>query len=312
MTKGKEGVDKFFEGESMPWFHSLANTLVFNKIKTAIGLDEVKVFVFGAAPLKKSTLKFFKSLSMPIFNTYGMSESSGPQFTNLSDKFVDLNSAGSFLKGTDIKINNPDKDGVGEICFRGRNRFMGYYKNEEATLESIDGDGFLHSGDQGFMNNKGNLFITGRFKEILKTAGGEMVAPVPIEEIVKDTSSIFATVVLIGDERKYLAILLTLNTDSTGLLNNDVLSVLKDVNPEVKTIIEAMADPKVKTYIQSLIDIVNKKATSRAQLIRRWTILPHDFSVESGELTPSLKIKRKFVAQKYAKEIETMYTQGKF
>ena len=276
-----------------------------------MGLQDVKFFTFGAAPLKKSTLSFFKSLTIPIFNTYGMSESTGPQFMNIGERNVDLKSAGTPLSGTEGKIFNQDKDGVGEICFRGRNRFMGYYKNEEATLETIDEEGYLHSGDQGYINKQGNLFITGRFKEILKTAGGEMVAPLPIEEHIHTSSPIFNIIVVIGDDRKYLSALLTLKTDPNGNLAPEVLSVFKEINPDLKTIIEAMNDPKVKTFIQSLIDGVNKKAVSRAQLIRRWTILPHEFTVDSGEITPTLKLKRKFIAQKYAKEIENMYMEGK-
>lgn len=312
MKIGSRAVDNSFKGESLPWFYGLANYLVFRKIKAAIGFGEVKYFTFGAAPMKKSTLNFFKSLSIPLFNTYGMSESTGPQFMNLGERNVDLKSAGAGIKGTDCKIFNPDKDGVGEICFRGRNRFMGYYKNEEATLECIDEEGYIHSGDQGLINSKGDLFITGRLKEILKTAGGEMVAPVPIEESFHLASNIFSTVVVIGDDRKYLSALLVLKTEPNGDLNPEVLKVFKSVNPEIKTVIEAMNDKKVKDFIQKIINSINDKALSRAQLIRRWTILPHEFSVDGGEVTPTLKLKRKFIAQKYTKEIEMMYMEGKF
>lgn len=312
MKIGTKSVDNHFKQESPPWFFSLANFLVFRKVKAQMGLGEAKTFSFGAAPLKKSTLNFFKSLGIPLFNTYGMSESTGPQFMNLADFGVDLKSAGVSVKGTDFKIFNPDKDGQGEICFRGRNRFMGYYKNEEATLESIDEEGFIHSGDQGYINNKGFLFITGRFKEILKTAGGEMVAPVPIEESIHAASDIFNIPVVIGDDRKYPSALLTLKTEPNGDLTTDVQRVFKDINPEVKTVIQAMNDPKIKSYIQAMIDKINDKAVSRAQLIRRWTILPHEFSVDGGEITPTLKLKRKFITQKYAKEIEMMYMEGKF
>jgi len=312
MNIGSRTVENAFRGEPLPWFYSIANLLVFRKIKSAIGLGEVKYFTFGAAPLKKGTLNFFKGLAIPLFNTYGMSESTGPQFMNLGELNVDLKSAGNNIKGTESKIFNQDKDGVGEICFRGRNRFMGYYKNEEATLETIDEEGYIHSGDQGYINQKGHLFITGRFKEILKTAGGEMVAPVPIEESLHAASPIFNFTVVIGDDRKYLAALLTLKTEANGVLSPEVLNVFKEVNPEVKTIIEAMKDPKIKAYLQSIIDKINLKSVSRAQLIRRWTLLPIEFSVDGGEITPTLKLKRKFIAQKYAKEIESMYMEGKF
>jgi len=312
MKIGTKSVDSKFKGESPPWFYSLANFLVFRKVKSGMGLGESETFSFGAAPMKKSTLSFFKSLSIPLYNSYGMSESTGPQFMNLAERNVDLKSVGSAIKGTDYKIFNPDKDGQGEICFRGRNRFMGYYKNEEATIESIDEEGFIHSGDQGYINEKGFLFITGRFKEILKTAGGEMVAPVPIEESIHAASDIFNIPVVIGDDRKYLSALFTLKAEPNGDLTKEVLNTFKEVNPDVKTVIQAMNDPKIKSYIQALVDKINEKAVSRAQLIRRWTIIPHEFTVDGGEITPTLKLKRKFITQKYAKEIEMMYMEGKF
>ncbi len=288
--------------------------MVFNKVKSAIGLDECRHFYSGAAPMKKSTLNFFKSINIPIFNNYGMSETCGPQFMNKPQRtnpHTDFKSVGVYMIGTEGKILNPDKDGQGEICFRGRNRFMGYYKNEEATIETIDEEGFIHSGDQGYINSKSHLFITGRFKELLKTAGGELIAPVPIEDKLHNLTNLFSIEVIIGDDRKYLSALLILKTDPNGDLSPEVLNVFKHLNPEVKNVISAMNDPKIKAYIQGIINKVNETAVSRAQLIRRWTILPHEFSVDGGEVTPTLKLKRKFIAQKYAKEIENMYMEGK-
>ena len=309
---GAQAVDNTFKGESLPWFYSLANFLVFRKIKTALGLNEAKYFTFGAAPMKKGTLNFFKSLGIPLLNSYGMSESAGPQQMIYEELGVDLKSCGKSIHGTETKIFNPDKDGVGEICFRGRNRFMGYYKNQEATMESIDSEGYIHSGDQGYLSTKGNLYITGRFKEILKTAGGEMVAPVPIEESLHSASAIFNITVVIGDERKYLAALITLKTLPNGDLSPEVLNEFKSINPSLKTIVETMTDTKVKEYIQAIVDKVNSKAVSRAQLIRKWALIPIEFSVDGGEITPTLKLKRKFIAQKYAKEIDAMYNDPKF
>ena len=149
-------------------------------------------------------------------------------------------------------------------------------------------------------------------KEILKTAGGEMVAPVPIEESIHAASDIFNIPVVIGDDRKYLSALFTLKAEPNGDLTKEVLNTFKEVNPDVKTVIQAMNDPKIKSYIQALVDKINEKAVSRAQLIRRWTIIPHEFTVDGGEITPTLKLKRKFITQKYAKEIEMMYMEGKF
>ena len=206
----------------------------------------------------------------------------------------------------------PDKDGVGEICFRGRNRFMGYYKNEQATLEAIDSEGWLHSGDQGYIDKNLNLVITGRIKELIVTAGGENVAPLPIEEALKETCKIISNIVVLGDDKKYLAVLITLKTDDKGNMSSEVLEYIKEINSEATNIVEAINDENIKFYVQKCIDEVNKKAASRAQLVRKWTILPNEFSVDSGELTPTLKLKRKFVSQKYAKVIDKMYSDPKF
>jgi long-chain-fatty-acid--CoA ligase ACSBG len=312
MKVGSKYVDNLIAGKGKPFLYPLTNFLMFNKVKKAMGLQDVKVFASGAAPLKKQTLDFFKSLGIILHNLYGMSETTGPQFLNFIGKPIDLNSAGPTLPGTEAKIFNPDKDGVGEICFRGRNRFMGYYKNESATLEAMDQEGFLHSGDQGYINKDGNLVITGRIKELIVTAGGENVAPLPIEDNLKEICKIISNIIVVGDDRKYLAALITLKTDSEGNLAKEVLDQIKEIGSEATTIIEALNDEKIKFYIQKCIDEVNKKAVSRAQLIRKWSILPNDFSVESGELTPTLKLKRKFTSQKYSKIIEKMYHDPKF
>lgn len=285
---------------------------MFQKIRKALGLEESTIFAFGAAPLKRQTLEFFKSIGIVLHNFYGMSESTGPQFSNVVGTPIELNTAGVSLPGSDAKIMNPDKDGVGEICFRGRNRFMGYYKNEAATLETIDEDGYLHSGDLGKINENGNLLITGRIKELIITAGGENVAPLPIEEAILQSCKIISNVVAMGDDKKYLSALITLKTDQDGNLLSEVTDVLKEIGSDATNIVEAINCDKTKAYIQKSIDEVNKKAVSRAQLIRKWTILPKEFSFEGGELTPTMKIKRKVVAQKYAKIIEKMYHDPKF
>jgi long-chain-fatty-acid--CoA ligase ACSBG len=285
---------------------------MFKKVKKALGLQHSKMFAFGAAPLKKQTLEFFKSVGIVVHNFYGMSETTGPQFCNLMGNPVDLNSAGPAIPGTDARIFNPDKDGVGEICFRGRNRFMGYYKNETATLEAIDSDGFLHSGDQGYINKNGNLMITGRLKELIVTAGGENVAPLPIEEMLKEHCKIISNILVLGDDKKYLSALITLKTDPNGNLTQEVLDFIKEIGSDATNIVEAINCDKIKFVIQKNIDEVNKKAVSRAQLVRKWAILPHEFSIEGGEMTPTLKIKRKFVSQKYSKVIEKMYSDPKF
>lgn len=164
--------------------YSIAHALILGNIKKALGLDQCKLFLFGAAPLKKTSIDYFASLDMPLFNVYGMSESTGATTIQVPNNFR-LDSAGFAIPGSDLKIDNPDENGEGEICFRGRHIMMGYLKNEKATIETLDSQGFLHSGDRGRIEKDGHLKITGRIKELIITAGGENVAPVPIEDNFK-------------------------------------------------------------------------------------------------------------------------------
>jgi long-chain-fatty-acid--CoA ligase ACSBG len=142
------------------------------------------MFIYGAAPLKQTSVDYFASLDMPMFNLYGMSETCGATTIHTFNKFR-LDAAGFCLPGTDLIIKTPDENGEGEICMRGRNTMMGYLKNEAETMKCIDQEGFVCSGDKGKIEEDGFLRITGRIKELIITAGGENVAPVPIEDTFK-------------------------------------------------------------------------------------------------------------------------------
>ena len=290
----------------------MADRLLFAKIRKELGFSESKAFSFGAAPMKASTIDFFKSLNIPLVNMYGMSETTAPQFTNFGDRDIDLTSCGIQLAGTEGIIFNPDPNGEGEIIFRGRNRFMGYMKNDKATIETIDDNGYCHSGDQGIINKKGQLLITGRIKELIVTAGGENVPPIPIEEVMKDKCKIISNIVLIGDQKKYLSALITIKSDLKGVLTAEALAYLVDIAKNVKTVEDCIKEKKIADYIQQCVEHTNKKAASRAQHIRKWIVLKSDFSIDTGEFTPTLKLKRKFVSQKYAAEIDSMYSDPKF
>jgi len=299
------------------WKYSLANTIVFSKVKQALGLDRCKVFIVSAAPVSKATLEFFLSLNIPLMNVYGMSECAAPQTMN----YLHCNniwSAGQPINGTRLKILSQSGEEVprgtrGEICMRGRNRFMGYYKSEIETKATIDKNGFLHSGDEGYINEKGFLFITGRFKELIITAGGENIPPVLIEDTIKEECRLISNCMLVGDYKNYLALLVAIKTEPgpdmtlTRNLSQEALRILAEIGSPAKTYDEAMNDQKVKKYIQEGIDRANKKATSKAQYVRKWVFLPTDFSLHNGELTPTMKLKRKFVTQKYAELIEDIY-----
>lgn len=208
------------------------------------------------------------------------------------------------------------KDGVGEICLWGRHVFMGYLESEDATVEAIDEEGWLHSGDLGRMDNQGFLFITGRIKEIIITAGGENVAPIPIENLVKEKIPIISNAMLVGDKAKFLSVLLTLKCEvdkTTGepldRLTWEAIRFCRDAGSQATTVSEILElrDPLVYTAIQKGINAVNQCTISNAQKIQKWVILEKDFSISGGELGPTTKIKRHFIMQKYKKQIDNFY-----
>ncbi|KAB0400783.1 hypothetical protein E2I00_004806 [Balaenoptera physalus] len=196
-------------GHDTPMSYRMAKALVFTKIKNSLGLDRCRIFISGAAPLNQETAEFFLSLDIPIGEAYGMSESSGPHSTSSPENYRIL-SSGKVMTGCKNMLYQQTKDGVGEICLWGRHVFMGYLEREDATAEAIDEEGWLHSGDLGHMDNQGFLFITGRIKEIIITVGGENVAPIPIENLVKEKIPIISNAMLVGDKAKFLGVLLTL------------------------------------------------------------------------------------------------------
>ena len=318
---GYQGTMAALKKEGMPWGYCLANSLVLSKVKQALGFDRTKFFFVGAAPISKATLEFFAALNIPIFNVFGMSESSAPTTINHPAK-NNLWSAGYAAPGTDLRIvdtkNNPVPRGNrGEICFRGRNKFLGYYKSPKETKETIDLEGYIHSGDEGYLDERGFLFITGRFKELIITAGGENIPPVLIEDQIKAQTKLISNVMLVGDARKYLSALVTLRCviSPEGVpsdqLTPEAVGIIKEAGGTATTVTAALKDAKVHSIIEKAISVANKSATSQAQYVRKWKLIPRDFSIPSGELTPTMKLKRKVVQEMYKAEIEALYAEAK-
>jgi len=216
-----------------------------------------------------------------------------------------------------MKIDNPDEKGIGEICMRGRNIMMGYFKNDQATKEMIDAQGYLHSGDLGKFTEKGFLKITGRIKELIITAGGENVAPLIIEDTFKEFCPIVSNIMVIGEQQRFLSALITLKAEvdpSTGTpskqLTGEARNYLKNnLQVDAKTTDEALASDKVQQFIKEAIEKTNQKAVSRAATIRKWKLLPLDFSLAGGELTATLKLKRKVTEKKYQSLVDQMYAE---
>lgn len=320
---GVQGTFAEIHNKPVPFCYSIAKKLIYNNVKKALGLEEARTYAFGAAPMSIATREYFLSLNFFLTNAYGMSECAGPQtFTNPLnyDNFDHemMASCGVKLEGTDMIIVEPDKEGNGEICYKGRNRFMGYFKDETETRNTIDSQGYLHSGDVGKIDKKGNLSITGRIKELIITAGGENVAPVLIENELKEEMPFVSNAMVIGDKRKYLIVILTLklNVDATGKFTNTLteqaITFLEEkIGSKAKTYEEVLKDEKVNKFIDEAVKRANEKAISRAQHIRKWVLVPGDFSVDGGELTPTLKLKRKVTLKKYEEVVEKLYQDPK-
>ncbi|KAF7287733.1 hypothetical protein GWI33_003371 [Rhynchophorus ferrugineus] len=301
--------------QSKSWAYSLASSVIFQKIKEALGLQRCTFFCSAAAPLSTDIKKYFMSIDIPIMECFGMSEASGGH-TLAVESANNLNSIGMTIPGLKTKIFQPDEQGQGEICMYGRHICMGYLNEPEKTVEAIDEEGWLHTGDLGKIDQNGFVYITGRLKELLITAGGENIPPVPIEQSLKQELPNVSNAFLIGDKRKFLSILISLKTevDTEGVPVENLLpstqNWLKSLGcpaATVQEVLKAGPDPKLTAAIQEAINRVNEKATSRAQKIQKFSILPADFSVPTGELGPTMKVKRRVVEQKYSTIIEKMY-----
>uniref|UniRef100_A0A8C4I8K7 long-chain-fatty-acid--CoA ligase n=1 Tax=Dicentrarchus labrax TaxID=13489 RepID=A0A8C4I8K7_DICLA len=268
-----------------------ARTHQLFKVRAALGLDRCKVCFTGAAPITKETLEYFMSLNIPVLELYGMSESSGPHTISLNEEYR-ITSCGKVLPGCQTKLDKPDEDGNGEICFWGRHVFMGYLNSPDKTAEAIDQDGWLQSGDLGKHDQHGFLYITGRIKELIITAGGENIPPVPIEDALKAEVPIISNVMLIGDKLKFLSMLLTLkcvvddNGDPTDELSPEALDFCQQNGVSATKVSEIIAnkEPAIYKAIQEGMERINARATSNAQKVQKWIILERDFSVGGGEL----------------------------
>ncbi|XP_061385887.1 long-chain-fatty-acid--CoA ligase ACSBG2 isoform X2 [Danaus plexippus] len=296
--------------------YKLAKSLIFSKVRDSLGLDRCLTFVTAAAPLSPEIKKFFLSLDIPIMDAFGMSEAAGAHTLSIYPKFS-LDSSGEILDGTETRFGDSmSVNGPGEIQMRGRHVLMGYLNDEEKTKATLDEDGWLHSGDVGRLDSHNLLYITGRIKELLITAGGENIAPVLIEQAVQSELLHVGYAVLVGDRKKFLAILLTLkakvdsNTgDALDELDTETKKWVAGLGSSATTISEIVRtkDPVVYKAIEDGITRANKHAISNAQKVQKFAILPADFSMNTGELGPTLKIKRNVVYEKYKDIIEDFY-----
>ncbi len=248
----------------------------------------IRQCVTGAAPIAKEILEFFYACGIPVMEGYGMTETATAATINTPDDFR-FGSVGRALKGLEAKLAED-----GELLLRGPNIFKGYYKNEQATEETL-ADGWLHTGDIATIDDDGFIYITGRKKDIIITAGGKNITPANLENGLKQNRWISQAVV-IGDRRPYLVALVTLDPE-------EVPKFAEEHGLEPGQVAES---EQMRAEVQKAIDQVNSKVGPVEQ-IKKFKILPHDLSQETGELTPTLKVKRNVVNEKYAGEVEALY-----
>jgi len=279
-------------GEPRPRLYGLAHRLVFSKVRQRLGFDRARVLATSAAPITRDTLEFFLSLGMPILEVYGMSECCGP--TTLSTlRSYRTGAVGRPIEGTGLELAED-----GEILMRGPHVFLGYYKNEEATREAVDEDGWLHSGDIGVLDEDGFLRVTDRKKDLLITSGGKNVAPQVLEAKLKQIP-VVSQAVVVGDRRHYVAALVTLDPDR-------VAGEAEACGSPARDAAAAAGCPTFRKYLEKKIEEINA-GLARYESIRRFAVLPRELSIEGGELTPTLKIKRKAVYEHFAAEIAGLY-----
>ncbi len=275
-----------------PLLFPVAKKIVFDKVRQRLGLDRARICVTSAAPISRDTLEFFLALGIPLLEVYGMSECTGPATYSPPERYR-TGKCGVGLPGAELKVAED-----GEICMRGKHVFKGYLKDAEATKNALDSEGWLHSGDIGTIDAEGFLQITDRKKDLLITAGGENIAPQVLEGHLKGIP-VVAQAVVIGDRRKYLAALVTLDPERLGAEAALAGSPARNVDDAAKCSL-------FNKHLEKQIDTINEKL-ARVQTIKRFTIIPQEFTIDGGELTPTMKVKRKVVNEKYKLEIESLY-----
>ena len=293
---GKEATQYRLKNQALPFAlglkHKIADKLVYSKVKDRVG-GRLRFFVSGGAPLSQEIGEFFAAADIMILEGYGLSETS-PVLTCNTPEAVRYGSVGKPLFNVDIEIAAD-----GEILAKGPNIMTGYFNNEEATREAIDSDGWFHTGDIGHIDDDGFLFITDRKKNILVTSAGKNVAPAPMENALTNSPYI-EQVVIIGDKRNFISALIVPAQEAVG---NELTAQGKSVFGD-----DIMSDhPDVKALIQKEVDTVMEKF-SNYERVKEFSILPRLFTIEDGELTPTLKVVRKVVLDHFSDAAEKNYS----
>ena len=273
--------------------HLLFDRLVFTKVRHGLGMDNLHIAITAAAPISPDLIVFFRALGIPLYELYGMTETTGPATSNLpgDDR---IGSIGKPLPGIEIDLGED-----GEILMRGGVVTAGYYKLPAETVETFDVEGWLHSGDLGRWDDEGFLYIVGRKKEIIINAAGKNIAPAKLETTLKN-HPLIAQAMMVGDGRQYMTMIVALDpeeapgwAEKAGIGYQDLASFSR---------LEA-----VKEEVQRALDQANQEV-SRVEQVKKFVVVPDAWTPESGEITPSLKLKRRVVLEKYGQAIESMYS----
>jgi long-chain acyl-CoA synthetase len=287
MRVGKENAEASRAGRPAGGFkHGLADKLVFSKLRARLGLDRARFLISGGAPLAAEIAEFFHSTGLLILEGYGLTETMAAAFLNRLEAFR-FGTVGPALDIVEVKLASD-----GEILMRGPSVFRQYYNNPAATAESVEPDGWFHSGDIGVLED-GFLRITDRKKDLIVTAGGKKIAPQMLENGLKARSPLFSQVVVYGDKRPFCVALVTLSDDARKQFGGQDGAALAQL-------------PEVRAAIQKEVDALNAGLAS-FESIKKFAILPSDLTEASGDLTPKLSVKRKVVIDKYARVIEELY-----
>ncbi len=284
------------EGKSVPLplklQHALFDRLVFSKIRDRFG-GRVRFFISGAAALNRDIAEWFNAAGILILEGYGLTESSAGSFVNHPENYK-FGTVGPVVPGSRVRLGEGD-----EIQIAGPGVMDGYHNLPDATAEALTEDGWLRSGDKGSLDSDGFLTITGRIKDLFKTSGGKYIAPTAIEAKFKAVCPYASQFMVFGNERNYVVALVTLDPDS-------IEDWKKEAGVSAADYAEAVADPKTKQMVQGYVDTLNAQL-NRWETIKKFELLDHDLTVESGELTPSMKVKRNVVEDNYADHIAKLY-----
>lgn len=271
--------------------HAVFDKLVYSKLREAFG-GRVDYAISGGAALGERLGHFFTGIGIHILEGYGLTETTAGSTLNRPDA-TEVGSVGQPIPGVSVAIADD-----GEVLLKGPNIMRGYFKNDTATAESIDADGWFHTGDIGELDGAGFLRITGRKKEILVTAAGKNVAPAVIEDRIR-AHPLISQAMVVGDGEKFIACLITIDAEAFP-------AWAAEKGKGGSGVADLLDDPDLRETVQEAIDDGNR-AVSRAEAVREFRILPDDFTIDSGEITPTLKLRRAVVMKKYASTLEDIY-----